>query len=129
MLTIAEVSERSGVAASALRYYERERLLPRAPRIGGHRVFEEEVLNRLVVIQVAKVAGFSVGEIRVLLEGLQGGRAPSARLSKMMERKREELEDLSKQVARMKRVAEAIRSSPQPTLETCVRAIAAETAE
>ena len=46
-LTIGEVAARTGLAASALRYYERERLIPRAARAGGKRVWSEDVLDRI----------------------------------------------------------------------------------
>ena len=60
MLTIGEVARRAGVAASALRYYEREGLIPKADRRGGKRVYGEDILDRLALIAVAKGGGFTV---------------------------------------------------------------------
>jgi MerR family transcriptional regulator, redox-sensitive transcriptional activator SoxR len=57
-----------GVNASAIRYYEREGLLPEPDRLGGRRRYAEDTLRRLAVIDIAKRAGFSLDEIRVLLE-------------------------------------------------------------
>ena len=65
-LTIGEVADRTGVAASALRYYEREGLIPKARRRGGKRVWLEDVVDRLALIGLAKSAGFTVSEIRTL---------------------------------------------------------------
>jgi len=59
MLTIGEVAKRTGLAASALRYYERERLIPTADRRGGRRVYGEDVLDRLHCdLVIVKPAGF-----------------------------------------------------------------------
>jgi DNA-binding transcriptional MerR regulator len=63
-IPIGEVARRSGVAASALRYYERAGLIPRADRQGGRRVYGEDVLDRLALIRVAKAAGFRVADCR-----------------------------------------------------------------
>ena len=78
-LRIGEVAERSGIAASALRYYEREGLLPRAARRGGARVYEDSIFDRLALIEVAKAAGFSVAEIKRLLSGFARKTPPGER--------------------------------------------------
>jgi MerR family redox-sensitive transcriptional activator SoxR len=69
MMSIGEVAKRAGVAASALRYYEREGLIPKADRRGGKRVYGADILDRLALIGVAKGAGFTVAEIQTLLSG------------------------------------------------------------
>src|SRR5688572_26903523 len=86
MMTIGELSRRTGVAASAIRYYEQERLIPAARRNGGQRVFDEEMVARITVISVAKDAGFSIAEIRQLVGGFRG-----ERWRKLAERKRDEI--------------------------------------
>src|SRR3954465_12594430 len=63
LLTITEVSRRSGVAASALRFYE-ERGLIRSERAGsGHRRYSRDVLRRIAVIVFAQRVGISLGEL------------------------------------------------------------------
>ncbi len=62
-LDIAEVAERSGVAASALRYYEEKGLIASIGRRGLRRLFEPDVLERLALIAVGRAAGFSLEEI------------------------------------------------------------------
>jgi MerR family transcriptional regulator, redox-sensitive transcriptional activator SoxR len=79
LLTIGEVSKRSGVAASALRYYE-ERGLLRSERAGsGHRRYPRPVLRRIAFIVFAQRIGLSLEEIKAELAKLPGNRAPNRR--------------------------------------------------
>jgi MerR family redox-sensitive transcriptional activator SoxR len=85
ILTIAEVARRSGVAASALRFYEQRDLI-RSERTGaGHRRFPRAVLRRVAFIVFAQRVGLSLDEIAVELEKLPPNRVPDradwARLS------------------------------------------------
>ena len=59
-LTISEVTRRTGVPASTLRYYESVGLLPAPARVSGHRRYGAEVLNQLAVIRLAQEAGFTM---------------------------------------------------------------------
>ena len=85
LLTIGEVARRSGVAASALRFYE-ERGLVTSERAGsGHRRFARPVLRRIAFIVFAQRIGLTLEEIGTELAKLPGDRAPNrgdwARLS------------------------------------------------
>jgi MerR family redox-sensitive transcriptional activator SoxR len=85
ILTIAEVARRSGVAASALRFYEQKGLI-RAERTGsGHRRFPRAVLRRVAFIVFAQRIGLSLEEISAELAALPANRVPEradwARLS------------------------------------------------
>ncbi|HET7365886.1 MAG TPA: redox-sensitive transcriptional activator SoxR [Burkholderiales bacterium] len=85
LLTIQEISRRSGVAASALRFYE-ERGLVKSQRSGaGHRRFARAVLRRIAFIVFAQRVGLSLDEIGAALSKLPASRAPTgtdwARLS------------------------------------------------
>lgn len=95
-LTIGEVSRRSGVAASALRYYERAGLLAAPARVGGQRRYDASVLEQLATIRVAKEAGFTLAEIAVLLRGETDGWQP------MVERKLEDVERMLERARTMK---------------------------
>ncbi len=65
---IGEVATRSGVSIDAVRYYERRKLLPAAPRTaGGYRVFTSEAIERVRFIKQAQDLGFSLDEISLLL--------------------------------------------------------------
>ena len=76
LLTISEVSRRSGVAASALRFYE-ERGLIRSERAGsGHRRYPRAVLRRIAFIVFAQKIGLSLEEIGVEVGRLPGNHVP-----------------------------------------------------
>ncbi len=77
LLTIGELSSRSGVAASALRYYE-ERGLIRSERAGsGHRRFARPVIRRVAFIVFAQRVGLSLDEIHKELAKLPADRVPN----------------------------------------------------
>jgi MerR family redox-sensitive transcriptional activator SoxR len=85
-LSIGEVAERTGVAVSAVRYYEREGLLPATRSDGGQRRFPREALRRVAFIRIAQRVGLSLDEIRDALDSLPASRTPTnadwARLSR-----------------------------------------------
>lgn len=62
-MDIAEVAQRSGVPASALRFYEGKGLIASVGRSGLRRVFDGGVLDRLALISLGRAAGFSLDEI------------------------------------------------------------------
>lgn len=67
-LRIGEVASRAGVSIDTVRYYERMRLLPAAPRTeGGFRLFTPETVEQVQFIKQAQELGFSLGEIGELL--------------------------------------------------------------
>jgi MerR family transcriptional regulator, redox-sensitive transcriptional activator SoxR len=79
VLTIQEISRRSGVAASALRFYEARGLI-RSQRAGsGHRRFPRAVLRRIAFIVFAQRIGLSLEEIGAELATLPAARAPTGR--------------------------------------------------
>jgi MerR family redox-sensitive transcriptional activator SoxR len=79
LLTISDVARRSGVASSALRYYE-ERGLIRSERAGsGHRRYPRPVLRRVAFIVFAQRIGLSLEEIAGELAKLPPDRAPTRR--------------------------------------------------
>lgn len=79
LLTISEVARRSGVAASALRFYE-ERGLIKSERAGsGHRRFPRAVLRRVAFIVFAQRIGLTLEEIAAELAKLPSDRAPSGK--------------------------------------------------
>ncbi|SJZ41668.1 MerR family transcriptional regulator, redox-sensitive transcriptional activator SoxR [Enhydrobacter aerosaccus] len=80
LLTIGEVAKRSGVAASALRYYEECGLIASEGRTGsGHRRYARSVLRRLAFIVFAQRIGLSLEQIGTELAKLPDGRIPKAR--------------------------------------------------
>lgn len=76
-MTIGEVAERAGVATSALRFYERERLIAAQRSSGGQRRYARDVLRRIAFIRAAQRVGLSLDEIRASLQSLPEGRTPT----------------------------------------------------
>jgi MerR family transcriptional regulator, redox-sensitive transcriptional activator SoxR len=78
-LTIGEVAARSGVAASALRFYESEGLITSRRTSGNQRRYERVTLRRIAVIQAGKAAGVPLEQIRDALATLPSERTPTKR--------------------------------------------------
>jgi len=78
-LTIGELSERTGVAASALRFYEAEGLVSATRSEGGQRRYTRATIRRVSFIRVAKAVGLSLDEIGGALESLPDSRTPNKR--------------------------------------------------
>ena len=76
-LTIGALAERTGVAHSALRYYEDEGLIHAARTPGGQRRYPRDVLRRVAFIRVAQQVGLSLGEIREAMASLPDNRTPN----------------------------------------------------
>ena len=76
-LAIGEVAERSGVAASALRFYERQGLIEATRTGGNQRRYQRAVLRRIAFIQAGRAAGVPLAEIRQALDRLPTRRIPS----------------------------------------------------
>jgi MerR family redox-sensitive transcriptional activator SoxR len=78
-LTIGELSARSGVAASALRFYEREGLIESTRSEGNQRRYAAVTLRRVALVQAGKTAGIPLERIRAALDTLPAGRSPTKR--------------------------------------------------
>jgi MerR family transcriptional regulator, redox-sensitive transcriptional activator SoxR len=76
LLTISEVSRRSGVASSALRFYEQRGLLHSERAGSGHRRYSREVLRRIAFIVFAQKVGLSLDEVATELSKLPRNRVP-----------------------------------------------------
>jgi MerR family redox-sensitive transcriptional activator SoxR len=77
LLTIGEMAERSGVAPSALRYYESQDLITSTRTTGNQRRYERATLRRVSFIRSAQRVGLSLEEITEALSTLPGGRTPT----------------------------------------------------
>jgi MerR family transcriptional regulator, redox-sensitive transcriptional activator SoxR len=78
-LTIGEVAARSGVATSALRFYEAEGLIAARRTSGNQRRYDRAVLRRVALIQAGRAAGVPLERIRGALATLPGNRTPTRR--------------------------------------------------
>ena len=78
-LTIGEVSARSGVSQSALRFYERQGLIRARRTDGNQRRYPSVTLRRIALVQAGKAAGIPLERIRDALDSLPEGRQPTKR--------------------------------------------------
>jgi DNA-binding transcriptional MerR regulator len=114
-MDISEVARRSGLAASALRYYERVGLIRSVGPGGVRRNFSPAVLDQLALIALGQSAGFSLDEIRVMLTP---GGEPNLDRS-VLAAKADELE---RKVRRLRAVIEGLRHAavcPAPSHAAC----------
>lgn len=120
MLQIGEVAERVGLSLRSVRFYEESGLLTPAARTdGGFRLYTEDQVERLLLIKRMKPLGFSVQEMRDLLEAydaLEAGGAAAERLDAAQrqlavfaERAVERCTELRKQLARAEEFAERLQ--------------------
>ena len=73
LLPIGEVADSTGVTVSAVRYYDEIGVITATTRIGGKRRFDPDTVGRVSFIRRAQEAGFSLDEIRTLLDDTKGG--------------------------------------------------------
>jgi MerR family redox-sensitive transcriptional activator SoxR len=118
-LTIGKVAEKAGASVSAIRFYEREGLLPEAERVGGQRRFREETAQRLGIIDVAKQAGFSLEEVGVLLTSIDEGAPAHEQLQALAARKLPEVDALIARAERMREWLTTASVCGCDSLESC----------
>ena len=97
-LQIGEIANRSGVSVDTVRYYERLKILPSAPRTSsGYRVFSAKAVEQIKFIKQAQELGFSLDEIKKLLAS--GGAEECERVRDLLQIK---LADIDEQIKKMK---------------------------
>jgi DNA-binding transcriptional MerR regulator len=114
-LDIAEVARRSGVPASALRFYEEKGLIASTGRRGMRRLFDPDVLERLALIALGRAAGFTLSEIAEMF-------APDGHPHIERERLTIKAEELDGKIQRLVAVRDGLRhaaSCPAPSLLEC----------
>jgi DNA-binding transcriptional MerR regulator len=115
LLDIAEVGARSGLAPSALRFYEMRGLIASAGRNGLRRAYRPEVLDRLALIGCAQGAGFTIAEIARFLAA-----TPSdTELRAKMAAKAQALEEDIARLARMRDSLRHASACPHEPLIEC----------
>jgi MerR family transcriptional regulator, redox-sensitive transcriptional activator SoxR len=118
-LSIGEVAEKAKVNVSAIRFYERNGLLPRAERVGGQRRFTADTVQRLGVIDVAKQAGFSLDEVGVLLDSIDRGAPAHEQLQALAAHKLPEVDALIERAQAMRDWLTAASICGCDSLESC----------
>ena len=118
-LTIGEVARRAGVATSAIRYYESIGLLPEPERESAQRRYDESVIGKLAFVGVAQSAGFSLDEIKELVEGVDDREGMAAPMRSLSARKLDEVEALLERTKAMKGWLEVAKECGCATPEEC----------
>ena len=118
-LTIGQVAKRAGLNTSAIRYYEAKGLLPEPARISGQRRYDEDTLARLGVIDIAKRAGFSLDDIRVLLGASDAGAPAHTQLQDLAQRKLPAVEELIERAQRVRAWLQTATGCGCNTLDVC----------
>ncbi len=77
-LSVGEVASRSGLAVSAIHFYEAKGLIKSRRNAGNQRRFSRDVLRRVAIIKVAQRTGIRLAEIRRAFETLPDSHAPTA---------------------------------------------------
>jgi Hg(II)-responsive transcriptional regulator len=111
-LKIGEVAARASVNVQTLRYYERRGLLPRPPRSeSNYRLYSDDTVRRVRFVKRAQELGFSLGEIRGLLDLRVGPRATCADVRRRTQAKIAEIEEKIWTLRSMKRVLDSLAAT------------------
>ena len=119
-LNIGELARQVGIQPSAIRYYEEIGLMPPPPRIGGWRSYESNMVDRLQVIHTAREMGFSIEEIRILLNGFPRSTAPCDRWRNLAEAKLPEIREIIARATALKDLLEAGLNCTCEEIELCL---------
>ncbi len=99
-----ELAKLTGVSTDTLRFYERNRLLPFAPRAAnGYRCYPPESLERVLLIRRALGLGFSVAELARVLKARDSGGAPCKTVRALAGEKLEQIEAQMKELLRFRK--------------------------
>ena len=117
-MSIGELARRSGLATSAIRYYESIGLLEAPSRLSGKRRYGQRALQRLAVISAGQNAGLSLTEIAELLRADDQGHV-SDRLQALAQQKLPEVAELIVRATAVRAWLEAAAECRCPSLEQC----------
>lgn len=117
--TIGKLSSKTGVNIETIRYYEKASILPAPPRtVGGHRLYDEEHYKRLMFVRRSRELGFSLDEIRTMLDMVDGENLTCAEVKdvtvKHLEDIRDKISDLKKLEKTLKAIASQCKGNKTP---------------
>lgn len=102
-LTVGQLAERSGVAVSALHFYEKQGLISSRRTSGNQRRYRRDVLRRVALIRIAQRVGISLAEVRTALAELPDNRTPDrADWERLSRRWHDDLEDRIRDLERLR---------------------------
>jgi MerR family redox-sensitive transcriptional activator SoxR len=118
-LTIGQLAQRFGLRTSAIRFYEANGVLPEPDRVSGQRRYGADAVRRLEVLDIAKRAGFSLDEARMLLQSAEAGTPAFESLRALAARKLPEVEDLITRAQAMREWLLIATDCSCTTLDAC----------
>ena len=108
-LHVGSVARKTGVGVQTLHYYERINLLPKPARSeANYRLYSADVLTRVTFIKKAQAVGFTLAEIKEILELKSHGRAPCRKVTELGEK---HLRNINAQLAQLRRYRRAVAQS------------------
>jgi MerR family redox-sensitive transcriptional activator SoxR len=120
LLSIGEVSARTGVAVSAVRYYETLGLVPAVRTAGNMRKFPRHAIRRVTLIQLAVRFGIPLSEVGEVFASLPEGRTPNKKdWAKISTAWNERLEDRKQAIARLQQELTGCIGCGCLSLQTC----------
>ena len=120
-MKIGELSRRTGLNASAIRYYERMGLLASPYRTGGQRRYPADAIFRVLLIRFAGDMGFTLAEVKTFLSGLRDDAPVGPRWKKLAHRKIKEAERSIERSLRLKSLFEHLLRCRCASLQVCVQ--------
>jgi MerR family transcriptional regulator, redox-sensitive transcriptional activator SoxR len=118
-MRIGEMSRRSGVPASALRYWEQRGLMPGPARVSGRRDYGDQALRQVGLLLLSRACGFTLAETHRLFAPALAGKPPSTRWQMLAEVKLAEIARVERLLERMRSALESVRSCRCVDLEAC----------
>jgi len=125
-MSIGQVARICGLAPSAIRYYEKAGLLPKAIRVSRQRRYGAEVIGRVRLLQFAREAGFSIAETRTFVAGFSATMRPAIRWRTLAARKLEEIEEQMRRLGHMKALLQSGFHCQCLSIEDCAKIIGRE---
>jgi MerR family transcriptional regulator, redox-sensitive transcriptional activator SoxR len=119
-MKIGELARRTGLNASAIRYYETVGLLASPYRTGGQRRYPDEAVYRVLLICFASNMGFTLGEIKIFLSGLRDNTPVGPRWRKLAHSKIQEVERTIDRSLRLKSLFQHLLRCHCASLQVCV---------
>lgn len=121
-MKIGTVADRLNIPASTIRYYEKIGLIEPQPRVSGRRDFDHHALQTLQFVQLAQAAGFTIDEIKSLLQSYDQDPSPSGMWQPFAEAKRTAIRKQIKDLKRMESILDELLKCRCPTLSACIDA-------
>jgi MerR family transcriptional regulator, redox-sensitive transcriptional activator SoxR len=120
-MKIGELAVRSGLNASAIRYYEKMGLLSAPDRVGGQRRYASDALDRVLLIRFAGEMGFTLSETKVFLDGLRDDAPVGPRWKQLAHRKILEVQGSIRRSTQLKSLLEHLLDCHCTSLQICVQ--------